>query len=68
MLAFQFERKVICEVPTLVITAQKPERIGVPDLQGPKVENALERVSRGKQKQAKTGGQRTSMLKYPLST
>ena len=35
MFAFKFEGEIVCEMPTFVITAQKPERVGIPDLERP---------------------------------
>lgn len=42
VLALKLEGEVIRQVATLVITAQQPERIGIPDLQRPKVQNTLQ--------------------------
>ena len=40
--ALELEGKVVRQVATLVVTAQQPERIGIPDLQCPEVQNALQ--------------------------
>lgn len=45
VLALQLESKVVRQVTALVVTAQKPERVGIPDLQCPQVQNALRKVS-----------------------
>jgi hypothetical protein len=37
MLALQLEGEIVCQVATFVVTPQKPERIGIPDLQRPEV-------------------------------
>lgn len=34
---FQFESKVICQMPALMIAAQEEEGVGIPDLEGPQV-------------------------------
>lgn len=44
VLTLQFEGEVICQMPALVVTSQQPQRIRVPDLQGPEVENTLHKV------------------------
>jgi len=42
VLAFELEREVVGQMATFVVTAQQPERVGVPDFQRPKVENTLQ--------------------------
>jgi hypothetical protein len=44
VLAFEFEGEVVGQMAALVVSSKKPEGVGVPDLQGPEVQNAL-RVS-----------------------
>jgi hypothetical protein len=41
VLALELEGEVICQMATLVITTHKPESVGIPNLEGPKVENTL---------------------------
>lgn len=41
MLALELEREVVGQMPAFVVSAKQPERVGVPDLQRPQVENAL---------------------------
>lgn len=41
VLALELEGKVICQVTALVVPAEKEEGIGVPNLEGPQVENTL---------------------------
>jgi beta-lactam-binding protein with PASTA domain len=41
VLALKLECEVISQVPAFVVSAQQPERIRVPDFEGPKVEDAL---------------------------
>lgn len=43
VLALQLEGKVVRQVATLVVTPEQPKRVGIPDLQCPEVENALQR-------------------------
>ena len=42
MLTLELEGEVVCEMATLVVSSQQPERVGVPDLQGPEVEDTLQ--------------------------
>lgn len=65
MLALEFEGEVVRKMPALVVAAQQPERVWIPNLQGPEVKDALATVSHAL---VKRGNRRTSMLKYPLST
>jgi hypothetical protein len=41
VLALELKGKVICQMATLVVTTHEPESVGVPDLEGPEVENTL---------------------------
>jgi hypothetical protein len=41
VLALQLEREVIRKVTTFVVTPQKPKRVGIPNLQRPKVQHTL---------------------------
>lgn len=41
VLTFELECEVVGQMATLVVTAQQPERVGVPDLERPKVQNTL---------------------------
>jgi hypothetical protein len=41
VLALELEGEVVGQMPALVVSAEQPERVGVPDLQRPQVENAL---------------------------
>lgn len=43
MLALELERKVICQMPTLMITAKQPQCVWIPDLERPEVQNALKK-------------------------
>ena len=42
VLALQLESKVISQMTALVVSAQQPQCVGIPDLQGPEVQNALQ--------------------------
>lgn len=44
VLAFELEGEIICEMPALVVPSQKPQRVRVPNLQGPEVQNALRQL------------------------
>jgi hypothetical protein len=44
VLALELECEVVGQMPALVVSAEQPERVGVPDLQRPQIQNAL-RVS-----------------------
>lgn len=46
MLAFELEREVVGEMSAFVVSAKQPEGVGVPNLQRPKIEDALSVVSR----------------------
>jgi DNA recombination-dependent growth factor C len=41
VLALELESEVISQMTALVVSAEQPERVGVPDLQRPEVKNAL---------------------------
>jgi DNA recombination-dependent growth factor C len=41
VLALELESEVISQMTALVISAEQPERVGIPDFQRPKVKNAL---------------------------
>lgn len=41
VLALEFEGEVVCQMPALVVSSQQPERVGVPNLERPEVENTL---------------------------
>jgi hypothetical protein len=41
VLALELECEVVGQMPALVVAAEQPERVGVPDLQRPQVQNAL---------------------------
>jgi CBS-domain-containing membrane protein len=41
VLTLQLECEVISQMPTFVVSTEQPERVWVPDLQRPQVENAL---------------------------
>ena len=79
MLALQFEGKVVRKMATFVVTSQQPKGVGVPNLQGPEVKNALQQAKLALRKAPQfdaTKGQpiersqskHTSILKYPRST
>lgn len=42
MLAFELEGEVIGQMSALVVAAQQPKRVWVPNFERPKIENALE--------------------------
>ncbi len=42
MLAFKLEGEVVGEMAAFVIASEEPESVGVPDLEGPQVEDALD--------------------------
>lgn len=44
VLALELKSEVIRKMSALVVASQEPERVGVPDLQGPEVQNTLEDV------------------------
>jgi hypothetical protein len=46
-LTFKLESEVICQVATFMITSQQKQRIGVPNLEGPQIKNAL-KAEKGK--------------------
>lgn len=46
VLALEFKGKVVRKMPALVVAAQQPKRVWIPNLQGPKVKYALATVSR----------------------
>ena len=46
MLAFELEGEVVGQMPALVVSAKQPERIGIPDLQRPQVQDTLQRSAR----------------------
>ena len=48
VLALQLEGKVICQMSALVVAAQKPEGVWIPDLQAPDIQHTLEYVSRSR--------------------
>lgn len=48
VLAFQFEGEVICQMPAFVVSTKKPESVGIPYLQRPEVEDALQWSERSK--------------------
>lgn len=54
MLALQLEGEVISQMATFVVTAHKPESVGIPDLEGPEVENTLHIMS--DQERPRAGG------------
>lgn len=41
VLAFQLEGEVVGEMATLVIAAEQPKRVGVPDLERPQIQDTL---------------------------
>jgi hypothetical protein len=41
VLAFQLEGEVVGQMPALVISSKQPQRVGVPDLQRPQIQDAL---------------------------
>jgi hypothetical protein len=43
----QLEREVVGQVATLMVTPQQPKRVGIPDLQSPKIQNALQSTING---------------------
>jgi hypothetical protein len=51
VLAFQLEGEIVGQMPAFVISAQKPERVWIPNLQSPEIENALCKVSHDRQPQ-----------------
>ena len=42
VLAFELECEVVGQMATFVVTAQQPKRVGIPDLERPQVQNALQ--------------------------
>lgn len=62
VLTFEFECEVIRKMSAFVVASQKPECVGVPDLQSPEVENALKKRQIQARK-LKRGREHTSMLK-----
>lgn len=42
VLAFELECEVVGQMATLVVTTQQPERVGVPNLERPQVQNTLQ--------------------------
>lgn len=46
VLALQLEREIIGQVATLVVAAQEPKGVRVPDLQTPKVEHTLSKSAK----------------------
>lgn len=44
VLAFQLEREVVRKMPAFVVSSEQEERIGVPDLQRPQIQDALYRI------------------------
>lgn len=65
VLAFELECEVIGQMTAFVVAAEQPERVGVPDLQGPEVQNALDMSAYACHP---TIACLTSILKYPRST
>lgn len=59
--ALQLKGKEVCQLFTLVVTAQQPERIGIPDLQRPEIQNTLQTNVKSRPYQPNLV--RTSMLK-----
>ena len=45
VLALKLEGEVVGQMATLVVTTHEPEGVGVPDLEGPEVENTLRIMS-----------------------
>lgn len=45
VLALKLEGEVVGQMATLVVTTHKPEGVGVPNLEGPEVENTLHVMS-----------------------
>ena len=45
MFTFQLEGEVIGQVSTFMIASEKPQRVGIPDLERPQVEDTLLSVS-----------------------
>lgn len=43
--AFELEREVVCEMSTLMIAAQQPQCVGIPNLERPQIEYTLLSVS-----------------------
>ena len=60
MLTFELEREIIRQMSAFMIPSQKPEGIGIPYLEGPKIQYAL--TSQQVVSMA-YGGKLTSMLK-----
>ena len=42
VLAFKLECEVVCQMAAFVVTTEQPQRVGVPDLQRPQVQYALD--------------------------
>ncbi len=38
---FEFEGKVICQVPTLVVATEEKEGTWIPDFEGPQIQDTL---------------------------
>lgn len=60
MLALQLEGEVVGQMPALVVPSEQPERVGVPNLQRPQIQDALQMSALARQFRY---GDLTSMLK-----
>jgi hypothetical protein len=38
---FELESEIVCEMPAFMIATEKEEGVGIPDLEGPQIQNAL---------------------------
>ena len=41
MFALKLEGEIVCQMPALVISSEQPQRIWVPYLEGPEIQDAL---------------------------
>lgn len=42
VLAFEFEGEVVGQMSALVVAAEQPQRVGIPNLEGPQVQHTLQ--------------------------
>jgi len=41
ILTLCFESKVVCQMSALMVSTEQEQRVGIPDLQGPEIQDAL---------------------------
>ena len=39
--AFEFEGEIVCQMPALMVSAEEPQSVGIPDLERPEVQYTL---------------------------